>query len=67
MGSGYPTGWLAYAGVDGILRLLAGEKEVGNSGAGLQVFDAEHNLPPKGEPFRPTFDYKQAYREAWGL
>ncbi len=66
MGVGYPLGWIAYGSADAILRLLAGEEPT-NSGAGFQPFDAEHNLPAKGEPFRPSFDYKKAYREAWGI
>ncbi len=63
----YPFGWAAYSAVDAINRLLAGEKEVGNSGAGIQVIDAKHNLPAKGETYQPPVDYKKYYREAWGL
>jgi ribose transport system substrate-binding protein len=67
MAVGYPLGWPAYAAVDAMVRLLAGEAEAGNSGAGFQVVDAEHNLPPKGEPFRPSVNFQQLYKEAWGV
>lgn len=67
MTTGYPFGWSAYAAVDGMIRLFAGEKEIGNSGAGYQVVDAEHNLPSSGEIYRPPVDYQALYREAWGI
>lgn len=68
MDVGYSFGWVAYSALDGIIRLAAGEKEVGKSGADLQVIDAENNLPAgKGEPFEPPVDYKALYREAWGI
>lgn len=67
MGVGYPIGWVSYSALDAINRLLAGEKSIGNSGAGIQVYDAEHNLPPAGQAFSPPIDYRSLYQKAWGL
>lgn len=67
MGVGYGFGWYGYAAVDGIVRLEGGESSAGESGIGIQVYDAEHNLPPSGKPYEPSVDYRKAYREAWGL
>jgi ribose transport system substrate-binding protein len=67
MGGGYPFGWLSYAALGAIIRLQAGERSPGNSGMGIQVFDAENNLPPKGEPYVPPIEFRKYYREAWGL
>ncbi len=67
MGFFYPFGWVGYAALNGIVRLLGGETGVGDSGIGYQVYDAEHNLPPKGQAYTPPVSYKKLYRELWGL
>jgi ribose transport system substrate-binding protein len=64
-GVGIPEEWEAYAAVDNLNRIFAGGKPVA-SGIGLQAFTTEDNVSPSG-PFRPTIDYKKAYRQSWGL
>lgn len=59
--------WDGWSGVDTALRLLA-DQEIAASGVGLQVVDAETNMPADGTSFtyNPEIDFKQAYLEAWG-
>ena len=59
--------WDAWSGVDTALRLLA-EQEIVPAGLGMQVVDAETNMPAEGDSFayNPVVDFKQAYMEAWG-
>ena len=33
---------------------------------GLQLFDAESNVPASGG-YAPPFDYKAIYQQAWGV
>ncbi|WP_259314065.1 sugar ABC transporter substrate-binding protein [Capillimicrobium parvum] len=65
---GLPTGWEGYAAFDGLARAFAGQDPVSaDSGIGLQVCDADHNLPPAGEAYKPPIDYKAAYHKLWGV
>lgn len=59
--------WDAWAGVDAALRLMDGQ-EIQASGTGLQVVDAQNNMPGAGEAFayNPVVDYKSSYQQAWG-
>ena len=65
LGAGLPLGWEGYAAVDALNRILQGEDPV-PTGMGLQLFDAERNVPAAGG-YAPPFDYKAVYQKAWGL
>lgn len=65
LGAGLPLGWEGYAAVDALNRLLQGEEPV-PTGMGLQLFDADHNVPASGG-YAPPFDYKSVYKKAWGV
>jgi ribose transport system substrate-binding protein len=60
--------WVGWAGVDSLARVLA-KQPLQPAGVGLQVVDADHNMPAAGEPFdyTPAADYEGAYKNAWGL
>ena len=64
-GAGLPVEWEGWAGIDALVRLLADEKPQ-SSGIGVQLFDEERNVPPKGG-YVPPIDFRAAYRTAWGL
>lgn len=65
VGVGFSNRWEGWAAVDGLNRLLAG-KQPANSGIGVQLFDADHNVPASG-PFQPPVDFEAAYLAAWGV
>jgi len=65
LGAGLPLGWEGYAAVDALNRLLQGEEPV-PTGMGLQLFDADNNVPASGG-YVPPFDYKAIYQQAWGV
>ncbi|GAA1705407.1 substrate-binding domain-containing protein [Microbacterium sediminicola] len=58
--------WNGWAGIDAALRVLAGQ-ELLPAGIGLQVVDAETNLPDPGQPFvyTPAIDYQADYQAVW--
>lgn len=60
--------WNGWGAIDTTLRVLAGQDVIGD-GTGLQVVDAETNLPAPGASFvyTPEIDFRSAYRAAWGL
>jgi ribose transport system substrate-binding protein len=62
--AGYITSipWEGYA-ADTLNRVLAGEKAV-NSGAGIGLFDKDHNVPASGAAPDP-YDYAALYKKAW--
>ncbi|GHF19066.1 sugar ABC transporter substrate-binding protein [Pseudolysinimonas yzui] len=64
----WPSEWDGYSVIDTTLRVLA-EQEILPTGLGIQVVDAEHNLPAPGTPFsfEPAVDFRAAYLAAWGL
>jgi ribose transport system substrate-binding protein len=64
-GVGIPIEWEGYAAIDGLVRLFAGREPV-SSGIGIQVYDADHNVPKTGGYVAP-FDFRAAYRQAWGV
>lgn len=68
-GSGIEPEWEGYAGLDATVRTLAGQDPTADSGNGTQLFDPQHNMPPKGEAFspEPPVDYKADYEKAWGI
>lgn len=65
VGTGFSNGWEGWAAIDGLNRLIAGGKPA-NSGIGVQLFDAEHNVPASG-PFEPPIDFQSAYKASWGV
>jgi ribose transport system substrate-binding protein len=64
----FSFGLNAYSGIDALIRILAGEP-VEDAALGLQVVDAEHNMPESGEAFRyvPALDYEDHYLAIWGV
>jgi len=69
-GSGYPVRWEAWASLDAMNRLLAGEVPDGvgfPSGIGVQAFDRDRNLPEDGDRFDGPVDFEADYLKAWGL
>ena len=65
--TGYPFSVFGWSAIDGINRLFAGGKPA-EAGLGVQLVDAEHNLPAKGEPFLgPLTDFREHYKRMWGV
>jgi len=62
-----PLRWVGMAQADNVNRILAGQnpKDMPNEGAGFEYIDKDHNLPPEGEVFVPSFDFKSAYLKIW--
>lgn len=63
---GFSSDWSGWAGVDALIRVLNGQ-DVPPAGIGLQVIDADHNMPTEGQPFAygPAVDYAAAYSKLW--
>ena len=63
---GFSADWSGWAGVDALIRVLNGDKVV-PAGIGLQVVDADNNMPAKGQPFayNPVVDFASAYQKLW--
>jgi ribose transport system substrate-binding protein len=64
-GVGTPSRWEGFAGVDALIRVQGGDQPQ-SSGIGLQIFDADHNMPPQGG-YEPPVDFEAAYFDAWGV
>jgi ribose transport system substrate-binding protein len=62
----FPSKWTGYAAVDSMNSLFHGEQPQ-DSGIGYKLIDRDHNLPPAGQGYEPTVDYKAAYKKAWGV
>jgi len=62
----YVSSWGGWASVDTLIRVLNGE-EPQPAGVGLQVIDADNNMPDAGQPFsyNPSVDYASAYTKVW--
>lgn len=60
-------GWVGYAAIDTVIRLMDGEKTIPPSGIGMQVVDATHNLPAAGKTYTSGINYLLAYEKSWGL
>lgn len=56
----------SWAAIERLNRIFNGNTEVPNIGLGVQLIDAEHNLPPEGQQYEPPVDYIGAYKAAWG-
>ncbi len=65
-GVGFAAEWEGFAAADVVIRVLNREPVL-SSGIGIQVWDAQHNLPPAGHGFAPPIDYRSAYYKAWGV
>jgi ribose transport system substrate-binding protein len=66
----YSFKWEAWAALDAMDRLLAGEKPDGagfTSGLGIQLYDADRNAPDADASFVGPVDYPSAYLKAWGV
>ena len=62
----YSSRWLGWALADTLNSALAG-KPVRNSGIGWQLVTAENDPSDADGNYRPTVDYRSAYRKLWGL
>lgn len=64
----FAFGLSGYTAIDAMIRVLAGEP-VEHANLGLQVVDAEHNLPERDETFRyvPPLDIESHYLSIWGV
>ena len=67
--AGVPTGWVGWASIDGVSRMLDGRPQV-DEGLGNGAVDRTHNLPTK----TPYYDgnaasqgYRTAYLKLWGV
>ncbi|MGY2876424.1 ribose transport system substrate-binding protein [Marmoricola sp. URHA0025 HA25] len=63
---GWDNGWAGWAAIDTTIRVLAGEDTV-PEGWGWQTVDADHNLPADGKGYAANFDFRSAYKAAWGV
>ena len=63
---GYDLSMEAWGSVERLNRIFNGDTEPANIGIGLQLIDAENNLPPQGEAYVAPVDYVGAYKAAWG-
>jgi ribose transport system substrate-binding protein len=66
VGTGYQAAWEGWCGVDDFVHIFDGD-EPQPCGAGVQLFDKEHNIPPPGHNFETHLPYEQAYLKAWGV
>jgi ribose transport system substrate-binding protein len=66
---GLATGWVGWASIDGVVRMLDGKPQV-DEGLGNGGVDKTHNLPTKtpfydGNP--KSQDYRAVYMKLWGV
>ncbi|WP_405770797.1 substrate-binding domain-containing protein [Streptomyces sp. NBC_00080] len=61
-----PNGWVGWAAVDTVIRVLAKQRPV-DEGIGFQVVDHDHMSAVSHGTYVPPVDYEAAYRTAWGL
>jgi ribose transport system substrate-binding protein len=56
-----------WATADTLNRLFAGEKseDMPDEGGGFQIVDKDHNLPAKGQPYKPALDFPPLYEKVW--
>ncbi|MDG4897632.1 substrate-binding domain-containing protein [Mesorhizobium sp. WSM4976] len=64
-GVGIPSAWEGYSAVDMLNRLFQDKEPVG-SGAGLQVYDKDHNAGTSGA-FSSSTDFIAGFKKAWGI
>lgn len=65
---GFSADWDGWAAIDATIRVLNGEA-VKPEGVGLQVIDAENNMPGEGNLFayEPAVDYVSTFQQLWGV
>lgn len=63
-GYGYDISYETWASADMINRYFAGEPQA-PSGVGLSVYDRDNGLPPAGENFSTSIEYKSVYEGIW--
>jgi ribose transport system substrate-binding protein len=63
---GWDDVWAGWAAIDTTIRVLDGKGPV-PEGLGWQTVDAGHNLPAAGKGYTVGFDYRSAYKAAWGI
>jgi ribose transport system substrate-binding protein len=57
--------WEGWASMDRLNRLFAGETTEPETGIGMEVIDAENNLPAAGQAWVPKINFEAAYEAAW--
>ncbi len=63
---GYDGAMESWAAIERLNRIFKGDTKIFNTGVGLQLIDAEHNLPAEGALYVAPVDYIAAYTAAWG-
>jgi len=63
-GAASSTGWTAWGLVDNINRFFAGEPSV-PPGVGFVSISKEKNMPPAGQNYETSVEYKPAYEKIW--
>jgi ribose transport system substrate-binding protein len=63
-GGAYDNAWSAWAIADEVNRAL-NEQPAVPEGVGFKVVDKDHNMPPAGQDYTTSINYKQAYEEVW--
>lgn len=63
---GYDIAMEAWASIERLNRIFGGDTAPSNTGIGLQLIDAQHNLLPQGQLYKAPVDYVAAYKAAWG-
>jgi len=62
----FDSNWLAWGAVDTVIRVLDHQPPV-DEGMGIQLVDADHNLPAPGQNYSAPVDYKADYLKIWGV
>lgn len=63
---GYDGAMESWAAIERLNRIFNGDTKMFNTGIGLQLIDAENNLPAAGAIYVAPVDYIAAYTAAWG-
>jgi ribose transport system substrate-binding protein len=63
---GYDVSMEAWASIERLNRIFSGDTAPFNTGIGVQLIDAQNNLPPQGQTYIAPVDYVGAYKAAWG-
>jgi len=62
----FDSNWMAWGAVDTVIRMLDHKPAV-YEGMGVQVVDANHNLPTAGQDYHTPVNYQALYKKAWGV
>jgi len=63
---GYDIAMEAWGSIERLNRIFGGDTAPSNIGLGLQLIDAQNNMPPQGQLYKAPVDYVAAYKAAWG-